>query len=105
MVLTNWLGEMAANTLENVANYLLTNPDKLAHLIFWMEVKDWGKELIKRLLCRGVDPENVKERNRQLNPEPIKPPPPEDRCVCTGTGLEWVICMIGRSYANNHKWK
>lgn len=75
--LFKWLHEIAEDYLENVANWLLDHPDQLKKLIEWMSVKKFGKELITTLLCRNIDPENVKERYRELFPEPPPPPQPQ----------------------------
>jgi len=94
--LFKWLHKVAEDYLENIANWLFNNPDQLIKLIGWMSVEEFGKEMITTLLCRNIEPENVKTRQKELStkldsepPHPPHPPP-----IDPPVELPWYIQML-----------
>lgn len=68
----------------------------------WLNAKQYGKEFVETLMCRDVQPENIKERHKELFFElyavPEPPQPPVDQCVCEGDFWERVLCNVGRNH-------
>ncbi|KAH7169497.1 hypothetical protein DER46DRAFT_600344 [Fusarium sp. MPI-SDFR-AT-0072] len=105
--LFNWLHEFIKDYLKHVADFILDHPLEFARLMAWMNAKQYGKELVKTLMCRDVQPENIKERHKELFPElyavpeppqpPAPPQPPVDKCVCEGDFWERFLCNMGRN--------
>ncbi|KAH7486459.1 hypothetical protein FOMA001_g4936 [Fusarium oxysporum f. sp. matthiolae] len=100
--LFNWLHELVKDYLTHVADFILEHPLEFAKLMAWMNAKQYGKQLVKTLMCRDVQPENIKKRHFELFPEeytvPVPPQPPVDKCVCEGDFWERFLCNMGRNY-------
>ncbi|MBO9539436.1 hypothetical protein J7643_02455 [bacterium] len=56
------IGKSLLESAVEIAEALLAQTDKVSELIAVMAVENYSKELITRLLCRGICPPNVKDR-------------------------------------------
>jgi hypothetical protein len=108
--LFNWLLYFAKKLLKHAAEYLLDHPDQMIKLIAWMNAKEFGKGLVKTLICRRINPDNVVTRHKyffpELYPEPPQPPTPSP--LPELEPLTWwqrALIRIGQSYATSGKYR